>query len=67
MMSVGAEHYDFMEVVLNFIIHYDIKYRMGNELSKTARHQVPLFLPIGEGVENLTDRRKMFPVGKKTI
>lgn len=49
MMSVGTEHYDFMEVVFDFIIHYDIKYRMGYELWKMTRHQVPLFLPIGEG------------------
>ena len=47
MMSVGAEHYDFMEEP-DFIINYDIKYRMGNELKKTTRHQVPLFLPLGK-------------------
>ncbi len=48
-MSVGTEHYDFMEEEPDFIINYDIKYRMGDELKKTTRHQVPLFLPLEEG------------------
>ena len=49
MMSVSAEHYDFTEEEPDFIINYDIMYRMGDELRKTTRHQVPLFLPLGEG------------------
>lgn len=28
-----AEHYGFTEEELDFIINYDIKYRMGNELN----------------------------------
>ena len=47
-MSVLFEHYGFTEEP-DFIINYDIKYRMGDELRKTTRHQVPLFLPLGEG------------------
>ena len=66
MMSVSAEHYDFTEVEPDFIINYDIKYRMGDELKKTTRHHPRIFAARG-GVENLTDRREMFPVGKKTI
>ena len=30
--TVLAEHYDFTEKELDFIINYDIKYRMGKEL-----------------------------------
>ena len=45
------EHYGFMEEP-DFVINYDIKYRMGDELRKTTRHQVPLFLPLEKGVEN---------------
>ena len=66
-MSVLTEHYGFTEEEPDFVINYDIKYRMGDELSKTARHQVPLFLPLGKGWKILTDRREMFPVGKKMI
>ena len=66
-MSVGAEHYGFTEEKPDIIIHYDIKYRMEDGLRKTTRHQVPLFLPLGEGVKNLTDSSEKFPVGKKTI
>jgi len=29
--QVLAEHYGFTEEELDFIIHYDIKYRMGGE------------------------------------
>ena len=29
-----ARHYDFTEEELDFIINYDIKYRMGNELNE---------------------------------
>ena len=29
-----ASHYDFTEEELDFIINYDIKYRMGDELSE---------------------------------
>ena len=49
MMSVGAEHYDITEEEPDFIINYDIKYRVGDELRKETRHQVPLFLPLREG------------------
>ena len=31
--KVLAQHYDFTEEELDFIINYDIKYRMGDELS----------------------------------
>jgi len=30
--TVLAEHYGFTEEELDFIINYDIKYRMGNEM-----------------------------------
>lgn len=30
--KVLAEHYDFTEEKLDYIINYDIKYRMGKEL-----------------------------------
>ena len=66
-MSILAEHYGFTEEEPDLVINYDIKYRMGDELRKTARRQVPLFFAAWGGVENLTDRREMFPVGKKTI
>lgn len=29
-----AKHYDFTEEELDFIINYDIKYRMGDELNE---------------------------------
>ena len=32
-MSVLAEHYGFTEEELDFIVNYDIKYRMGDELN----------------------------------
>jgi hypothetical protein len=32
--KVLAEHYGFTEEELDFIINYDIKYRMGKELEK---------------------------------
>ena len=31
--KVLAKHYDFTEEELDFIINYDIKYRMGDELN----------------------------------
>ena len=48
-MSVLTEHYGFTEEEPDFVINYDIKYRMGDELSKTTRSQIPLFLQLGEG------------------
>ena len=48
MMLVLAEYYGFTEEEPDLVINYDIRYRMGDELRKTARHQVPLFLPLGE-------------------
>ena len=47
-MSVLAEHYGFTEEEPDFIINDDIKYRMGDELRKTTRSQIPLFLSLGE-------------------
>ena len=32
--KVLAKHYDFTEEELDFIINYDIKYRMGDELNE---------------------------------
>ncbi|MDP2060943.1 MAG: hypothetical protein U1C58_08635 [Flavobacteriaceae bacterium] len=34
--TVLAEYYDFTEEELDFIINYDIKYRMGKELESKA-------------------------------
>jgi len=33
-MSDKNRHYSFTESELDFILNYDIKYRMGNELNK---------------------------------
>ena len=49
MMSVLFEHYGFTEEEPDLIINCDIKHRMGDEPRKMTRHQVPLFLPLGEG------------------
>ena len=54
-------------VVPDFIINYGTKYRMGDRLRETTRHQVPLFLLLGEVVEYLTDSSEKFPVGNKMI
>lgn len=48
-MSILAEHYGFTEEEPGFTINFDIKYRMGDKLSKAIRQQVPLFLLLGEG------------------
>jgi len=37
--KVLAEHYGFTEEELDFIINYDIKYRMGKELDSEEEHQ----------------------------
>ena len=65
-MSVLAEHYDFTEEP-GFIINYDIRYRMWDELRKTTSIKSPYFCRDRGGVKNLTDRKEMFPVGKKMI
>ena len=42
------EHYGSTEVEPDFIIKYDIKYRMRDELRKTTRSRIPLFFPLLE-------------------
>ena len=48
-MSILAEHYGFTEEEPGFTINFDIKYRMGDKLRKTIRHEVPLFCRSGRG------------------
>ena len=49
-MPMLSEHYGFTEEEPDLVINYDIKYRMGDELRKTARRQVPpIFCHLGRG------------------
>ena len=38
-MEMLAKHHEFTEEGLDFIINYDIKYRMGNALESEARRE----------------------------
>ena len=43
--KVLAKHYGFTEEELDFIINYDIKYRMGDELGEDRNSEVPPIMP----------------------
>ena len=43
--KVLAKHYGFTEEELDFIINYDIKYRMGDELGEDSNSEIPPIMP----------------------
>ena len=45
--KVLAQHYGFTDEELDFIINYDIKYRMGKELD--AEDWTPVDVPLNKG------------------